>query len=111
MPALTDPLLYSAGDPHEVWRRLREDSPVSWHEYGEHGGYWAVTTHAAGLEVLTEWERFTSTKGIFLRPNFKDPYPGAGTMMALAVPVERVTLAVMPSLASGGIVSTATLTR
>ncbi|MYQ91542.1 hypothetical protein GTY20_09480 [Streptomyces sp. SID4946] len=86
MPALTDPLLYSAGDPHEVWRRLREDSPVSWHEYGEHGGYWAVTTHAAGLEVLTEWERFTSTKGIFLRPNFKDPYPGAGTMMALSDP-------------------------
>ncbi|CAL2069764.1 Cytochrome P450 [Streptomyces murinus] len=86
MPALTDPLLYSAGDPHEVWRRLREESPVSWHEYGEHGGYWAVTTHAAGLEVLTEWERFTSTKGIFLRPNFKDPYPGAGTMMALSDP-------------------------
>ncbi|WP_316524225.1 cytochrome P450 [Kitasatospora brasiliensis] len=84
--ALTDPLLYSHGDPHAVWRRLRQESPVSWHEYGEHGGYWAVTTHAEGLEVLTDWERFTSTKGIFLRPNFRDPYPGAGKMMALSDP-------------------------
>ncbi|MEU7556600.1 cytochrome P450 [Streptomyces sp. NPDC044571] len=84
--SLTDPQLYSRGDPHAVWRRLRRESPVSWHEYGDHGGYWAVTTHAAGLEVLTDWERFTSTKGIFLRPNFKDPYPGAGKMMALSDP-------------------------
>ncbi|MET9960466.1 cytochrome P450 [Streptomyces sp. NPDC006326] len=84
--SLTDPLLYSRGDPHAVWRRLRRESPVSWHEYGDHGGYWAVTTHGAGLEVLTDWERFTSTKGIFLRPNFKDPYPGAGKMMALSDP-------------------------
>ncbi|MFF6908749.1 cytochrome P450 [Streptomyces sp. NPDC012389] len=97
LPALTDPLLYSRGDPHAVWRTLRRESPVSWHEYGEHGGYWAVTTHAAGLEVLTDWERFTSTKGIFLRPNFKDPYPGAGKMMALSDPPrhDRLRKAIM----------------
>ena len=46
---LTDPLLYLKGDPHAVWKLLREQAPVFWHEKGARGtrgqGFWAVTTY------------------------------------------------------------------
>ncbi|WP_052868021.1 cytochrome P450 [Streptomyces niger] len=83
---LTDPHLYSHGDPHATWARLRRECPVSWHDEPDHEPFWAVTTYDEGLEVLSDWKRFTSTRGTFLRPNLSDPYPGAGVMMTLSDP-------------------------
>ncbi|MFD3589174.1 cytochrome P450 [Streptomyces sp. NPDC058683] len=83
---LTDPHLYSHGDPHATWARLRRECPVSWHDEPDHDPFWAVTTYAEGLAVLSDWKRFSSAKGTFLRPNLSDPYPGAGVMMTLSDP-------------------------
>ncbi|MEU3859283.1 cytochrome P450 [Streptomyces sp. NPDC028722] len=83
---LTDPHLYSHGDPHAVWARLRRECPVSWHDEPDHDPFWAVTTYDEGLEVLSDWKRFSSASGTFLRPNLSDPYPGAGVMMTLSDP-------------------------
>ncbi|MGZ6931212.1 MAG: cytochrome P450 [Acidimicrobiia bacterium] len=47
---LTDPDLFSDGPPHAVYRRLRDEAPLYWHEPtpntpgGE--GFWCVTRHA-----------------------------------------------------------------
>ncbi|MFG2891159.1 cytochrome P450 [Streptomyces sp. NPDC048248] len=86
MTRLTDPHLYSHGDPHATWARLRRESPVSWHDEPDHDPFWAVTTYEEGLEVLSDWKRFSSARGTFLRPNLSDPYPGAGVMMTLSDP-------------------------
>ncbi|MDX3063300.1 MULTISPECIES: cytochrome P450 [Streptomyces] len=83
---LTDPTLYAHGDPHAVWAGLRRDCPVSWHDEPGHEGFWAVTTYAEGLDVLTDSRRFSSTRGTFLRPNLSDPFPGGGRMMTLTDP-------------------------
>ncbi|MCQ4207936.1 cytochrome P450 [Streptomyces longispororuber] len=83
---MTDPRLYSHGDPHATWERLRRECPVSWHEEPDHEPFWAVTTYDEGLEVLSDWKRFSSARGTFLRPNLSDPYPGAGVMMTLSDP-------------------------
>lgn len=86
LPALTDPDLYAHGDPHAVWARLRRECPVYWHDEPGHEPFWAVSTYAEGLEALSDWERFSSTNGTFLRPNLSDPFPGAGMMMTLTDP-------------------------
>jgi cytochrome P450 len=86
IPRLTDPQLYSHGDPHATWARLRTECPVSWHDEPDHEPFWAVTTYAEGVSVLSDWKRFSSARGTFLRPNLSDPYPGAGVMMTLADP-------------------------
>jgi cytochrome P450 len=86
LPALTDPDLYAHGDPHAAWTWLRRECPVSWHDEPGHEPFWAVTGYADGLAVLSDWERFSSTNGTFLRPNLSDRFPGAGTMMTLTDP-------------------------
>ncbi len=86
VPALTDAELYRSGDPHAAWAQLRRECPISWHDEPGHEPFWAVTTYAEGLEVLTDWSRFSSTRGTFLRPNLSDPFPGAEKMMTLIDP-------------------------
>ncbi|MEU4569775.1 cytochrome P450 [Micromonospora sp. NPDC023956] len=106
LPALTDPHLYAHGDPHAVWAHLRRHRPVSWHTPDGHEPFWAVAGHAAGLEVLTDWSRFTSTRGTVLRPNLSDPFPGAGTMLTLTDPPRHTVLReVMRGLFSPGAVA------
>lgn len=88
LPSLTDPELYRYGDQFAAWARLRREAPVAWHEHHV-GGFWAVTSYAHGLEMLTDWSHFSSTEGIFLRPDPTEPYPGAGTMLALTDPPQH----------------------
>ncbi|WP_238016066.1 cytochrome P450 [Dactylosporangium sp. AC04546] len=90
--ALTDPALYTEGDPHAAWRALRRDRPVSQQEPDGFEPFWAVTTHQLGLRVLTDVDRFTSTRGTFLRANHSAPYPGGGAMMALTDPPRHSVL-------------------
>ncbi|KAA0235756.1 MAG: putative cytochrome P450 126 [Acidimicrobiales bacterium] len=46
---LTDLSLFTAGPPHEVFRRLRDDAPVFWHAPTAHTpdgeGFWCLTRH------------------------------------------------------------------
>lgn len=81
VPDLTDPRLYSHGNPHAVWRRLRPEHPVFWHERPGKSGFWAVIAHEPAQRVLTDWRNFTSTRGTVLRHDLTAPYPGAGRML------------------------------
>lgn len=46
---LTDPDLFSDGPPHEVYRRLRDDTPIYWHPPTAHTpdeeGFWCLTRY------------------------------------------------------------------
>jgi cytochrome P450 len=85
-PSVTDPDLYATGDPHAVWRTLRKECPVKWHEGDGAFSFWSVTGYQDGQRVLRDWENFTSTRGTMLRDDLSTPYPGAGTMLALTDP-------------------------
>lgn len=92
VPALADPDLYSHGDPHAAWAHLRRECPVSWQDQAGHEPFWAVTTYEPGVEVLTDWRRFSSANGTTLRPNLSAPFPGGGTMLVLVDPPRHTTL-------------------
>ena len=42
---LTDPDIFQKGTPHEMFRVLRREAPVYWHEEPEGPGFWAVTKY------------------------------------------------------------------
>jgi len=90
--SLTDPQLYAAGDPHQVWRALRREQPVLWHQPANGSGFWAVTGYEPGLRVLQEWQTFSSVQGTMLRRDLTKPYPGAGLMLALSDPPRHTML-------------------
>ncbi|HXZ86566.1 MAG TPA: cytochrome P450, partial [Myxococcota bacterium] len=52
------------GYPHEVWTRLRRESPLHWCEPVELVPFWAVTRHAHIHEISSQPEIFENGKGI-----------------------------------------------
>ena len=62
---LLDPLRYATlGYPHEVWTRLRRESPLHLCEPVELVPFWAVTRHAHIHEISSQPEIFENGKGI-----------------------------------------------
>lgn len=84
---LTDPKLYSNGDPYAAWRWLREHDPVHWHPpVGEYPGFWALTKYADVRAVYRDPAAFSSAGGIVLRPVAYGGDPGGGRTLALTDP-------------------------
>jgi cytochrome P450 len=61
LPDLSDPDLYVAGPPHELFTELRRTAPVFWNDGIEH--YWAVLTHAGVEAVAKDASTFSSAEG------------------------------------------------
>ena len=62
---LLDPQRYATkGYPHEIWTRLRRESPVHWCEPLELMPFWAVTRHADIIEISKQPEIFKNGNGI-----------------------------------------------
>lgn len=63
---LTDPALYAAGIPHELFAQLRTEHPVWWNEQApgvagfQDEGYWVISTHALVQEVSRDSETYSS---------------------------------------------------
>jgi cytochrome P450 len=62
---LTDPSLYSVGDPFALYAALRRTSPVCWVDR-EEGGFWAVTTHPEVSAIGVDPAGFCSSRGIVI---------------------------------------------
>jgi cytochrome P450 len=62
---LIDPFRYArSGYPHEIWARLRRESPVHWCEPPVLVPFWAVTRHAHICEISKRPDLFLNSKGI-----------------------------------------------
>jgi cytochrome P450 len=83
---LTDPELYSAGDPYAVWRWLRAKDPVRWHPPTDLPGFWILTRYADVRDVYRDPATFSSARGILLRPEKHGDDPGGGRTLALTDP-------------------------
>ncbi|WP_431926362.1 cytochrome P450 [Nonomuraea jabiensis] len=84
---LVDPQLYATGDPHTVWRWLRRNDPVYWHEPScGMPGFWVLTKYHDIVAVLGNPEVFSSAEGILLRPASHGRDPGGGRTLALTDP-------------------------
>ncbi|MEV5612660.1 cytochrome P450 [Streptomyces sp. NPDC052225] len=77
-PDVFDPRLYAAGVPHDRYRVLRDDHPVSWQAepavlgWPEGPGFWAVARHADVVRVLKDASTYSSHVGA---TQIRDPDP------------------------------------
>jgi cytochrome P450 len=73
---LLDLELYHVGDPHAVWRLLREKAPVFWHSKGAVGtegkGFWVLTRNEDVGRVYQDSTLFSSETGPFLDMRLED---------------------------------------
>jgi cytochrome P450 len=76
---LTDPSLYSGGDPFALYAELRRTAPVCWVER-ESGGFWAVTTHREVSSIGADPQGFCSSRGILI-DEIGTTYDSPPTMM------------------------------
>lgn len=63
---LFDPVLFSDGDAHAVWRRLRGLDRLDWTRVDGERGFWSVVTYADADRVLRETGTFTSERGTMI---------------------------------------------
>jgi len=69
---LTDPDIFQRGTPHEMFKLLRREAPVYWHEDPHGPGFWAITKYDDLKHVSTNPVLFSSQRqGTLLR----DPTP------------------------------------
>ncbi len=69
---LTDPDIFQQGVPHEMFRVLRREAPVYWHEEPSGPGFWAVTKYHDLKTVSKQPGLFSSARQGTLR---EDPSP------------------------------------
>lgn len=70
--ALENPDTFADGVPHDEFRRLRRDDPVSWQSEPNGPGFWAVTRYHDVQEVLRNTAMYSSWRGGVL---LADPPP------------------------------------
>jgi cytochrome P450 len=59
---LTDPAFFASGDPHALWRRMREEDPVHWTQTSYGRSYWSVTRLPDVRTVYTDPVLFSAQK-------------------------------------------------
>jgi cytochrome P450 len=70
---LIDPHYYGrSGPPHEIWRRLRAESPVHWCEVPTVEPFWAITRQEEIRFISRQPDKFLSEPGITLVPTDRE---------------------------------------
>jgi cholest-4-en-3-one 26-monooxygenase len=84
---LVDPDRYARrGYPHDVWTRLRAETPVAWIEAPGFEPFWAITKHADVQSVAAQPLRFSSAQGITLARAGAKPMPASEVLVVLDPP-------------------------
>jgi cytochrome P450 len=60
---IQDPDLYVDRVPHDRFRQLRLEEPVSWHDEPDGSGFWAIVRHPDVVEAGRDWRSFSSAQG------------------------------------------------
>jgi len=76
---LGNPDLFVAGYPHDTWRQLRAEAPISWNPANDwFPGFWSITKYADVFAISRDTARFSSERGFNLTQDPDDPSPAAG---------------------------------
>lgn len=85
---LHDPQTYASGFPHEYFRELRANAPISHHDHpGWPNGYWAVVRHADVQRVSRDSATFRNAPHPFLEESADNSQAGTeGLLISLDAP-------------------------
>ena len=79
---LTDPDIFERGVPHEMFKVLRKEAPVFWHEEANGPGFWAITKYADVREVSKNPGLFSSERqGTMVRDPLAHDLPFVQSIM------------------------------
>ncbi len=82
MQDITDHDVFVRGVPHETFRELRDNDPVSWWDERDGGsGFWAVTRYDDLLTVSRDVETFSSAQGITLEEMAPEAFEARRSMI------------------------------
>jgi cholest-4-en-3-one 26-monooxygenase len=84
---LLDLDMFQRGEQDAVFRRLRHEAPVSWHEHPWGRGFWSVVTHADVVTVNRDATLYSSEVGSIslLDPDERENAVGADTRGAMMI--------------------------
>ncbi|MCP4436503.1 MAG: cytochrome P450 [Actinomycetia bacterium] len=76
------------GPPHDIWTRLRAESPVHRCESKDFEPFWAVTKHADICEISTQPDLFCSEPGIVVLPEVQEAELAASAFSTMRVIIQ-----------------------
>ncbi|MGW2636935.1 cytochrome P450 [Streptomyces sp. NPDC001348] len=88
---LFDPGFFATGDPHGVWRTMREKAPVHWQQVDGGRGFWSLTRHRDVCRVLQDFRAFSSEHGNLLTVLGRRDQAG-GKMLAVTDPPRHTAI-------------------
>jgi cytochrome P450 len=81
---LADPRTHAEHDLRDVWRKLRAQAPVRWHQpRDDTRGFWVLSRYADIVGVYRDPRRFSSERGNMLATLQRDGDPAGGRMVAV----------------------------
>ena len=83
---IADPDLYVEAVPHDRFRRLRDEQPLSFHEEENGAGFWAVVRYQDVIDVGRDWRTFSSAQGSTLEELDEDQLAVRRSMLDLDPP-------------------------
>ena len=92
LSSLLDPELHADGDPHALWRWMRQNDPVCRHPATDYPEFWSVTRYEDIKAVYRDPATFSSAHGVLLRRTSQGDDPGAGLTLALTDPPRHKAL-------------------
>jgi len=86
LDGLVDPALHADGEPHALWRWMRRNAPVHRHEPADLPPFWSLVRYEDVRAAYRDPHRFSSARGVLLRPTRHGEDPGGGRTLALTDP-------------------------
>lgn len=82
---------FEKGAPHNTFKRLRKEDPVSWTDYADGENYWSVTRQADILEMNRNTAVFSSARGIRMEDQSYEEYLARRTFQETDAPEHMQT--------------------
>ena len=81
---------FATGQPHDVFRWLRENDPVHWHPEPNGPGFWVVTRHEDVLKLQPlDPIQITKVENLPMRPTGPAPDDAAALSAILEIPTDK----------------------
>ncbi len=74
------------GIPHDTFRHLRDNDPVSWWDEADGSGFWSITRFDDVRQASHDYETFSSAKGIRLEEMDEEELQARRTLMEMDPP-------------------------